>query len=287
MLAAIDGAERTIGLATYIFDRDPLGLRFLEALAGGEAGRRSAGARRLGGPPLLVACDGPGAAPRRGAGRPFPPLPAALEAAVREPAQPPQDPHRGWDRRVRRRPEPAPWAPPLGEPGQPGAGPPLPLRGAGGGGAAGALRARLAVHHPGGARRAELVPAAARARAGHGPGDRRRPRRGFRAASLDAARRARRGHPLGAAGHALLPAGSGADHRARRGGTARGGDRDPPPARNNLGSCSGRCRRSSGRCSSGAAGSGSPRRSTTRSFCSSTTAGRSSARRTGIRGACG
>lgn len=33
MLAAIDGAERTIGLATYIFDRDPLGLRFLEALA--------------------------------------------------------------------------------------------------------------------------------------------------------------------------------------------------------------------------------------------------------------
>ncbi|MCZ7650668.1 MAG: phospholipase D-like domain-containing protein [Thermoanaerobaculia bacterium] len=33
MLAAIDGAQRSVGLATYIFDRDPVGRRFLAALA--------------------------------------------------------------------------------------------------------------------------------------------------------------------------------------------------------------------------------------------------------------
>ncbi len=33
MLEAIDGAERSVGLSTYIFDRDPAGERFLDALA--------------------------------------------------------------------------------------------------------------------------------------------------------------------------------------------------------------------------------------------------------------
>ena len=32
MLAAIDGAERSVGLATYIFDRGQAGDRFVEAL---------------------------------------------------------------------------------------------------------------------------------------------------------------------------------------------------------------------------------------------------------------
>lgn len=37
MLAAIDAAERSVVLATYIFDNDPLGLRFVEALAAAAA----------------------------------------------------------------------------------------------------------------------------------------------------------------------------------------------------------------------------------------------------------
>ena len=37
MLAAIDGAERSVLLTSYIFDHDPLGLRFVEALAAASA----------------------------------------------------------------------------------------------------------------------------------------------------------------------------------------------------------------------------------------------------------
>ena len=89
MLEAIAGAQRSIGMSSYIFVDDVWGTKFVEALAA--AKNRGVEVRVLidgvGGGWLAVPRLSPSAAPWRDQ-RPVPPLPTALADAVPQPAVP-------------------------------------------------------------------------------------------------------------------------------------------------------------------------------------------------------